>query len=684
MHALVMELVEGPTLAERIAQGADSARRGAADRAADRRGARGGARAGDHPSRSEAGEHQGPRRRHGEGAGLRAGEGSSTPESSGVSERPCHAVADDHDAGDDAGRRDSRHRGVHEPRAGEGPGGGQAERHVGVWRRAVRDADGTAAVRRRRHLRHARSVLKSEPDWNALPADVPPHIRTADPTLPGEGSSSDGSADISIALFVMSEAATLSPAAAACEWADADGGPIAAVAPSSHADRGGNRCWVPLSGTRRLAHDASGRRSASRVSLITPPVRRRWPSTVRVATSPSRPTARTSSIRAAPERTTPALRAAHWTSSSRRRSRARPARRGRRSPRRTGRWIGFVEPVPVTLKKVAITGGPALDLCRPRWRKPRRHLGRGRHDHLRDRRAVQQDCSACRRRGGEPTVLTRPNRERGEKRSSLAAVPAGRPGRAVHDHRRRPAASMQRRWPCSTCRTGTQKILMRGGSQARYVSSGHLVYVAAGTLRAVAFDLGRLGDDRHGDSGRAAGCDHCRTAPPSSTSRRDGTLVYVAGGVAQRAARTLVWVDRQGREEAIRPLRRARISIRGCRRTERAWRSRSAIRRIDVWLWDLARETLTRVTSDPGLDQAPVWTPDGRRLIFSSSRRARSDISSGKRPTAPATRERLTESPNYQRPTAVSPDGTRLVFREATATTGDRRDAAHGWTKDRR
>ena len=40
--------------------------------------------------------------------------------------------------------------------------------------------------------------------------------------------------------------------------------------------------------------------------------------------------------------------------------------------------------------------------------------------------------------------------------------------------------------------TGTQKILMRGASQAYYVPSGHLVYVAAGTLRAVAFNLRRL------------------------------------------------------------------------------------------------------------------------------------------------------------------------------------------------
>ena len=51
---------------------------------------------------------------------------------------------------------------------------------------------------------------------------------------------------------------------------------------------------------------------------------------------------------------------------------------------------------------------------------------------------------------------------------------------------------MPRRWPSSTCERARQKILMRGGSQAQYVPSGHLVYAAAGSLRAVAFDVERL------------------------------------------------------------------------------------------------------------------------------------------------------------------------------------------------
>lgn len=86
----------------------------------------------------------------------------------------------------------------------------------------------------------------------------------------------------------------------------------------------------------------------------------------------------------------------------------------------------------------------------------------------------------------------------------------------------------------------------------------------------------------------------------------------------------------------------------------------------DVWIWNLTRETLTRLTFDPGLDRMPVWTPDGRRVAFSSQRAGTDNLfwqaADGTGPV-----ERLTESANAQFPTSFSPDGTRLLFREAPA-----------------
>ena len=99
-RALVMELVEGEDLVAADRARPAPARRGAADRAADRGRARSGARAGHHPSRSQAREHQGAARRHGEGARLRPREGRwNRPASPHGTSRQSPTITD---AGDDA------------------------------------------------------------------------------------------------------------------------------------------------------------------------------------------------------------------------------------------------------------------------------------------------------------------------------------------------------------------------------------------------------------------------------------------------------------------------------------------------------------------------------------------------------------------------------------------------------
>ena len=134
VQALVLELVEGPTLADRIAARTHSTRRSDAYRATDCRSVGGGARAGNHPSRPEAGQHQGPRRRHGEGAGFRVGQGAGAGGRRIVDRL---ALTHYHHACDDTGGHHSRHGGLHESGAGEGEAGRQAQRLVGVRLRAL-------------------------------------------------------------------------------------------------------------------------------------------------------------------------------------------------------------------------------------------------------------------------------------------------------------------------------------------------------------------------------------------------------------------------------------------------------------------------------------------------------------------------------------------------------------------
>ncbi len=89
----------------------------------------------------------------------------------------------------------------------------------------------------------------------------------------------------------------------------------------------------------------------------------------------------------------------------------------------------------------------------------------------------------------------------------------------------------------------------------------------------------------------------------------------------------------------------------------------------DIWVWDLGRTTLTRVTFDPAFDISPVWTPDGR-LIFSSDRAGARNLFWQAADSTGAV-ERLIDSPNVKHPSAVSPDGARLIFTEITPKTGE-------------
>ena len=164
--------------------------------------------------------------------------------------------------------------------------------------------------------------------------------------------------------------------------------------------------------------------------------------------------------------------------------------------------------------------------------------------------------------------------------------------------------------------TGERTVLVHGGSDARYLPTGHLVYVLGDGLFAVAFDADSLAV-----SGGAVPLVQgvMRSSVDMGTANYSvsagGTLAYVPGSEFIAQPRTLVWMDREGREEAIavppRTYASARLSPDD---TRVALEIRD--QENDIWIWDFDRETLQRLTFDAGMNRGPIWSPDGERVAF--------------------------------------------------------------------
>jgi WD40 repeat protein len=171
--------------------------------------------------------------------------------------------------------------------------------------------------------------------------------------------------------------------------------------------------------------------------------------------------------------------------------------------------------------------------------------------------------------------------------------------------------------------SGKRKDLCKGDT-AWYLPTGHLVYAVDNNLFAAAFDPVKTAIEG-GSVPMVEGVLRAGGAPQYAVSD-SGTLVYMPGS-SVLSQRTFAWVDRQGKEQPLdAPLNvyhdYFKISPDG---------TRVALTIItdgnyDIWIWDIFRKTMTRLTSDLGSDIGPVWTPDGKRIIYMSSNEGRGCI----------------------------------------------------------
>jgi Tol biopolymer transport system component len=326
-----------------------------------------------------------------------------------------------------------------------------------------------------------------------------------------------------------------------------------------------------------------------------------------------------------------------------------------------GQWVGFVEDEDGSLAKIPVTGGPIVTIGALPLKNLPRGATWGQGDKIifatSDPRTGLFQISAA---GGEPKVLTTPHPEKGEVDHLFPEfLPGGRAVLFTITNNKSPASSQI---AVLDLRTGKYRVLLQGGSNPRYSASGHIVYGVEGTLRAAAFDLDSL-EVRGTPVPVLEDVITKISGAASFDVASNGTLVYLAGK-ADTAQRTIVWVDRQGREEAIKVPPRAyayaRLSPDG---TRVALDIRD--QENDIWVWNLERQTLSRLTFDPGLNRGPVWTPDGKRLAFSAQREGSENIywQAADGSGAP---EQLTKIPNGSViPLAFSLDGSQLLFTEA-------------------
>ena len=266
--------------------------------------------------------------------------------------------------------------------------------------------------------------------------------------------------------------------------------------------------------------------------------------------------------------------------------------------------------------------------------------------------------------GGKPQVLIPTNRD------ELIYGPQLLPGGNFVLFTRAKAADGDAAWDkaqivVQSIRTGEQKTLIERGSAARYVPTGHLVYIAGGTLLGVRFDVRRL-ETVGGPTPIVDGVRRSPTGAAHFSFSNNGSLIYLSGPSTTAAgfrARTIAVIDRNGTVERLKlppgPYEVPRVSPDG---TRIAFGSNDA-KEANIWVYERGGVAAPRRLTFSGRNRFPMWSSDGQRVAFQSDREGDSGIF-WQRADGTAAAERLTmPGPGESHvPNAWSPDGSHFLF----------------------
>ena len=279
-----------------------------------------------------------------------------------------------------------------------------------------------------------------------------------------------------------------------------------------------------------------------------------------------------------------------------------------------GGWLGFY--ADGKLKKIPSGGGPVIVLCSAPEGAGATWLSDDTIVFSRDWREGLQQVSAA---GGTPRFVTQPDPARGENYHWL---PEALPGGAVLfiDQKGASGSPGESNVAVLSLKTGKWQTIIEKGTNAHYLAGGYVVYERDGVLLAAPFDVDRLSVT--GPS--VPVLQGVLVDPDSGTTQiaisRSGSVVFLAGTTAPPDS-ALVVVDRAGNERPLTALRRPYEDL-ALSPDGRVLALTIIGEPLNVWLYDLTRDTLGRFTFE-GDNRDPIWASNNRRVIYVAGRENR-------------------------------------------------------------
>ncbi len=322
-----------------------------------------------------------------------------------------------------------------------------------------------------------------------------------------------------------------------------------------------------------------------------------------------------------------------------------------------GQWIGFA--AEGKLKKISVEGGAAVVLCDAPVLRGASWADDGT---IVAALNVSGGLSRLPSSGGAPVPVTKVNSDERTHRHPrvlpgsqavlfVASSSAGDYSNAAID--------------LVSFKTGERKTIRRGGFSPRYLSTsdgaGYLLYLHKNTLFAAPFDLGRL--SLAGEPAPVLDDVSSVGAGGHFDFSQSGTFVYLPGK-SQFGGWSISWLDTSGKIEPLHPQRGGYFGLRLSPDGKRLAYNVNNTVLDDIWVKDIERDTASRLTFLPGVNRNPVWTPDGRNIVFLSANHPNEGIyiiaSDGS-----GEPHRLTDGKLGDFPSSISPDGRRLAFARA-------------------